>query len=214
VLQLRRRRYSTDRKNVRAIETADVQASRVPSMKALTRAGMKVETILAPTDLSIESKAGVRYALHAARELDARVVVHYVITTKEIAAFGRSRQEGAFVAAQFNGLLDISELRLRRFLKATYANDLRGVRVKMKVELGSPGKRIVALAKAEAADVIIISGRSGGRITKLFIGSVRERIMRDAPCPVLVIPAKWDSVVSNRSINCTALPRLAASQSS
>jgi hypothetical protein len=93
VLQLRRRRYSTDRKNVRAIETADVQASRVPSMKALTRAGMKVETILAPTDLSIESKAGVRYALHAARELDARVVVHYVITTKEIAAFGRSRRK-------------------------------------------------------------------------------------------------------------------------
>jgi nucleotide-binding universal stress UspA family protein len=174
---------------------------------------MKVETILAPTDLSIESKAGVRYALHAAKELDARVVVHYVVTAKEIAAFGRSRREGAFVAAQFNGLLEISELRLRRFLKATYANDLRDVRVKMKVELGSPGKRIVALAKAEAADVIIISGRSGGRVAKLFIGSVRERIMRDAPCPMLIIPPKWDSVVSNRSTNCTAPSRLAASRS-
>ena len=213
MLQLRRRLYSVGRKNVRTIGTAEVQDSPFPSKNALAKAGMKLKTILAPTDLSTESKAGVRYALDAARDLDARVITHYVVTAKEIAAFSRSRKEGAFVAPEFNGMLQVCELRLRRFLKATYANDLRDVRVEIKVELGSPGKRILAMAKAEAADVIIISGRSGHRIAKLFIGSVRERIMRNPPCPVLIIPASWDWGVSNRSMNSTGRPRLEASAS-
>ena len=161
--------------------------------------GAKIQTILAPTDLCDASKAGVRYALEAARDLDARVIIYHVITGKEIAEFGRKRQAGAFVAPRFNGLLEIQEMRLRRFLKRNFAHDLKSNKVKLKVEFGAPEKEIIATAKSAGADVIIMSSGRASRFVKLILGSVTERIVRNAPCPVLAIPADLPGVDKNAS---------------
>jgi nucleotide-binding universal stress UspA family protein len=152
-------------------------------------AGIKIETILAPTDLSRASKTGVRHALNAAKELNARVIVHYAITTREIAEFGRKRQAGAFVAARFNGLLQICEARLQRFLNRHFADDLKSIKIELSVDFGTPEKSIIATAKTEGADVIIMSTSRRTPFTKFVRGSVTERIVRNAPCPVLSIPA-------------------------
>jgi len=63
-----------------------------------------------------------------------------------------------------------------------------GVNVTPKVVEGSPAKKIVD--EAENYDLVVMGtlGRTG--ISKLLLGSVAERVVRFAPCPVLVVRAE------------------------
>ncbi|MEM1171970.1 MAG: universal stress protein [Cyanobacteria bacterium P01_H01_bin.35] len=54
---------------------------------------------------------------------------------------------------------------------------------------GSTVETILAEAKKLTADLIIVGSHGRSGIEKLFMGSVSEGILKDSPCPVLVIPA-------------------------
>jgi nucleotide-binding universal stress UspA family protein len=154
--------------------------------------GTNVKKILAPTDLSALSEAGVRYALNAGRELGAEVITYHVITGNEIAAFGRRRaQKKLIVAPHYRGLIEAYEMRLRSFIEEKFADALISVKVKQKVEFGTPEKSIVEAAKAEAVDLIIMASRGKRGLKRMFLGSVTEHVIRSAPCPVLAIPANF-----------------------
>ncbi len=60
-------------------------------------------------------------------------------------------------------------------------------RVESSVIVGDPLDRIVEYAKRERIDLIVMGthGRTG--LTHMFLGSVAERVVRTAPCPVLTI---------------------------
>jgi nucleotide-binding universal stress UspA family protein len=55
------------------------------------------------------------------------------------------------------------------------------------VRWGNPVEEVVAYAREQAIDLIVIAthGRSG--LSHVLLGSVAERIVREAPCPVLTI---------------------------
>jgi nucleotide-binding universal stress UspA family protein len=55
------------------------------------------------------------------------------------------------------------------------------------VRTGSPAQEIIAIAERVPADMIVISthGRTG--LKHALLGSVTERVVRHAPCPVLVV---------------------------
>lgn len=55
---------------------------------------------------------------------------------------------------------------------------------------GPPGSEIVKAAREWAADLIVIGSHGRHGITRALVGSVAEAVMRDAPCPVLVVRAK------------------------
>ena len=61
------------------------------------------------------------------------------------------------------------------------------VEVTRQVVVGSPSHEIIKVAAAEKVDLIVIAthGRTG--FSHLFMGSVAERVVRTAPCPVLTI---------------------------
>lgn len=52
---------------------------------------------------------------------------------------------------------------------------------------GKPGLEIVKAASAWPADIIVIGSHGRGGVTRLLVGSVAEQVMRQAPCPVLVV---------------------------
>lgn len=154
----------------------------------------KIERILAPVDFSRASQAGVRYALDAAREFGAEVIVYHVITAKEIAAFGRVRKERSLVGGRFDGLIETYKLRLRRFVEKILAergDAGSGLRVREKVEFGTPESKIVGMAAAEKADLIVMSRRRGSRWAQLFSSGVTERVSRYAPCPLITVPSEF-----------------------
>jgi nucleotide-binding universal stress UspA family protein len=63
----------------------------------------------------------------------------------------------------------------------------KGVRATGLVVLGSPYQDIVRVARRMRADLLVIGthGRTG--LTKVLLGSVAERVLRTAPCPVLTV---------------------------
>lgn len=151
----------------------------------------RVKTILAPTDLSAASEAGVRYALSAGRELGAEVIIYNVITRNEIAAFGRRRTKDKLVAPQFRGLIEIYEKRLRNFIERNFADAVTSVKVKQKVEFGAPETAIVETAKAERVDLVIMATRGMSGLSRMLSGSVTEQVIRNASCPVVAIPSSF-----------------------
>jgi nucleotide-binding universal stress UspA family protein len=139
----------------------------------------KIKKILAPTDLSELSAAGVRYALNLARTVGAAVTVYHAIETEELMRYSRSSLRGDLV-----GKYDTA---LQRFLEIHCSDFLPGVEIHTNAELGAADINIVDVAKKEGVDLIVISthGRTG--LSHILVGSVTERVVRNAPCPVLSI---------------------------
>lgn len=62
-----------------------------------------------------------------------------------------------------------------------------GLSYDLKVAIGEPSVEIVAIAKKEMADVIIIGSRGFGAIKGVLLGSVSQKIAQTAPCPVMIV---------------------------
>ena len=148
-----------------------------------------IKRILAPTDLSELSEAGVRYALSGARELGAAVTVYYVVTRKSIVGLGRSRDEREFLASHFYSIVEAYEMLMKKFVDQRFGDIIGSVRVYFKVEVGTPERRIVQTAKSEGADLIVIATRGMGGLRRAILGSVTEQVIRNAPCPVVAVPS-------------------------
>jgi nucleotide-binding universal stress UspA family protein len=145
-----------------------------------------IKKILAPTDLSSLSTVGVRYALDLARIFDAEVTVYHVVDYDALVQHGqRSTAPSSFQPAD-DFFLERYQFALSQLLK-DYVSDLPPYeKVREKVELGTPDTSIVELARLERYDLIVISthGKTGLRMT---MGSVTEKVIRTATCPVLSI---------------------------
>jgi nucleotide-binding universal stress UspA family protein len=62
-----------------------------------------------------------------------------------------------------------------------------GITVSFLVWTGDPGESIVSAAEAESADLVVVGTHGRGTIGRLLLGSVSDHVVRNAPCPVLVV---------------------------
>ena len=122
--------------------------------------------ILHPTDLSEDSMAAFRVACGLARK-GSRIIVLHVM-------------EKARVASK-DYLATLND-RLRDF----EAPD-PGVTVEIKFEEGHPGVEILHMAEVVKCDLIVVGSHGKTGLRRLLVGSVAEAVLRQAPCPVLVV---------------------------
>jgi nucleotide-binding universal stress UspA family protein len=78
---------------------------------------------------------------------------------------------------------------LDKFLREKFAAFMNLVEVSQRIELGTAHVNITEMAEREAVDVVMMSthGRTG--LDHLLLGSVTEKVIAHAHCPVLAIPA-------------------------
>lgn len=145
-----------------------------------------IQTILLPTDGSECSSKAMAYALSFAKQYGARVVALHVIDQRweeqTRVAFAEVGQD--MTKKIRNGY----EEEARRILQeATDAAGKIGVPVETRIVTGIPYEDIVRAGKELPADLIIMGthGRSG--VSHLLLGSVAEKVVRRAPCPVLTV---------------------------
>jgi len=143
-----------------------------------------VRKILAPTDNSAASLAGVQYALDIAQREGAEVTLFNVADMLE----GMPRQAGLetkFKTPQ--DVLEEHEKRTSAFLTSHFPDLAQQVKVQIATDLGAPHQRILDKAEEVGIDLIVMSthGRSG--VGRLFLGSITEQVVRHAVCPVLTI---------------------------
>ena len=158
-----------------------------------------IRKILAPTDLSKVSQLGVRCALTVAKHFDAEVTIYHVVNGDEIRKLGDRLTGHTSVRSGLPKLLETYlhtyEVSLAQFVGQNFADLLPAVKVEEKVELGSSDKNIVELAKTKKFDLIIMATRGKGGLSRLFLGSVTDQVIRNAPCPVVAIPSYPDAAV-------------------
>jgi nucleotide-binding universal stress UspA family protein len=144
-----------------------------------------IRHILAPTDFSACSKQAVDYAFALAKRFGAKLSLLHVIEPPDLPGVGTIPPELA------HKLLDIQERDAQRRLAALLPQaEAAQVKVVSHVVIGSPYRKILETAAAENVGVIVMAthGRTG--VSHLMMGSVAERIVRMATCPVLTLRPK------------------------
>jgi nucleotide-binding universal stress UspA family protein len=139
--------------------------------------------ILAPTDFSELSVGGVRHALEIAHADGAEVFLYHVIGVSDEWFAGHEH------LGPVRDLLAVEARRLDLLLREKFSDFAGLVEIHQKVELGHPAVNIVEMAEREGVDLIVMSthGRTG--IDHMLMGSVTEKVVARAPCPVLTIPS-------------------------
>ena len=151
----------------------------------------EIKKILAPTDLSVFSVKGLVFAANLAKALGAQVIVCHVLRTEEFVGHARLLEKSitaAKVEEQLGHLRESHRDLLHDFVERHLPPATKELVIKEIVEMGEPDDLIVNWANDNAIDVIVISthGRSG--LPRMILGSVTEKVLRKARCPVLAIP--------------------------
>lgn len=136
--------------------------------------------VLAATDLSGHSAHALRLGLPLARALagegGAAVQVRALYVTGP--DYAAELVKGEFASAEK------ALPRLEEFLRES----LPGEQIEAHAQVGNAGREIADHAGAWEADVVLLGTHGREGVRRLFLGSVAETVLRDAPCSALVIP--------------------------
>ena len=138
--------------------------------------GLNANKIVAPIDFSDRSDAALHRAVDIASS-EGVVEAVYVLLPLSTMEPGNL----------YGGITDQS--RIEAVLKSMRDrfSDEKFARVTHHVVLGDPGSEITAFAERQGADLIVLSSHGYGFLKHLMLGSVAERVVRLAKCPVLVL---------------------------
>jgi nucleotide-binding universal stress UspA family protein len=144
---------------------------------------MNIARILCPTDFSDASAHAADLAVVIADWYKARIAALHVVSA-------------AVVLPEFDlapsGSVDEAALRALRSATAgrfTQASG-KGVGVDVVLEVGSPAALILDKAASLPADLIVMGTHGTSGFQHLLLGSVTERVLRKAVCPVLTVPPR------------------------
>jgi nucleotide-binding universal stress UspA family protein len=143
-----------------------------------------IRKILVPLDFSPPSDQALAYARALAADSGASLHVLHVVEDRLLSGPWPNEVYLGELPKLRATLIGDAEERLRECAKLVEAE---GVQVTCEVAIGGPTHTIVDAAATSDIDLIVMGthGRTG--LTHLLIGSVAERVIRHAPCPVLVV---------------------------
>ena len=143
---------------------------------------LTLRTVLCPTDFSDVSARAETYAAALARHYDASLhLLHVDPPMPVMAPYGEIPVD----ARMFEEQREVAEAEL---VKAGERARAGGLTVETTMKGGHPAREILALADRAQADMLVIGTHGRGGVEHLLLGSVAEKIMRKAACPVLVVP--------------------------
>jgi nucleotide-binding universal stress UspA family protein len=158
-----------------------------------------IKTILVPTDFSNISVPAIGYAISLAKAHGGEVSVLHALPSEVMkehlsdpyAGGGLAAPEAAPIGvprqSNVENVFERKNQVLHNFLEQKIATELlRAVKIKGLIRIGKVVEEIVAAAKEEQCDLIVMTSHRG-RLRRLLHGSFTDRVIRRAPCPVLSI---------------------------
>ena len=142
---------------------------------------IEIRMILVPIDFSAHADAVLEWAAHMAEEHGSKLVLlhayHLPVDFQQL--------EGAYLPPDFwkQVKTEASE-NLERCATKLRA---RGLAVETVVREGYPATAIEEEARSRHADLVVIGTRGHSGLKHLLLGSVAERVVQKAPCPVLAV---------------------------
>jgi nucleotide-binding universal stress UspA family protein len=148
-----------------------------------------INTILVATDFSEASGAATTCAFRLARSLNAHLYILHVVPQYDVqlmSAISGQLQSHIKPETLVETYYADADKQLTELVESAQAGDLVQERL---IITGEPADEIVNWAAAKQAQLLIVGthGRSG--LERFVIGSVAERVLRQAKCAVMVVPA-------------------------
>jgi nucleotide-binding universal stress UspA family protein len=165
----------------------------------------RINRILVPVDFSSRSREGLQYAIGFANEFGAKIILlhatylGYIYSIEATALYDvRGLQEAARESAQ------------RQMRKLVRTVNFGRAKYEMVFTNGSPALDICAFARDHAIDLIITSTHGLTGFQHVLIGSIAEKVVRHAPCSVLVVPSHPQIRAANLAKTRVTKPRALA----
>lgn len=146
---------------------------------------LAIKNVLVATDFSECSDAALAYGRALAGTFGARL---HVLHALEFGGAADVMGIGGYSAAVPDLYKELEETANQRLDQLISESDRRILGVKVLVATGEmPAHAIVEYAKAESIDLIVVGTHGRRGLAHLVMGSVAERVVRTAPCPVLTV---------------------------
>ncbi|PKM53170.1 MAG: universal stress protein [Firmicutes bacterium HGW-Firmicutes-5] len=150
--------------------------------------------LLVPIDGSKASINALRKAIEIAKKNDFSMTLLAVVEESHISGYGRNQNfwhqvDGSIISAGVEPEMvsKLEESAAELLDEVVSAFDFSGIDLEKTVVTGEPSIEILDLAKNEAFDLIVMGNRGMSKIKRFFTGSVTQRVIAEAPCPVLSI---------------------------
>lgn len=135
--------------------------------------------LLVPVDGSENACRAAAFAASLAQKLGAKLTLIHVYDAPTAAAMGLARQSREQID------LAMTEVSRGSFERAR--NGMGGLEASTHVAIGHPDREIVAYARAEGVDHIVMGSRGMSLLQGAMLGSVSDRVLRQASCPVTIV---------------------------
>lgn len=144
---------------------------------------INLKRILAPTDFSEHSRNALRYAAAFAERFGAEIILLHVF--QDLAVSGpEAVAVGPPIVAPIEQFLESARHSLKRLIEECHLEQLA---IRAEVRPGMPFDEIITLATEEDVDLIVMGTHGRGWLAHVLLGSVTEKVVRKAPCPVLTV---------------------------
>jgi nucleotide-binding universal stress UspA family protein len=145
---------------------------------------LEIQRILCPIDFSDYSRHALDHAVAIARRYDSTITVMHVFSAAPMAAYAPGSpgfESIVLTRADRDRLL----VEMKRFIETETTQEIS---IEVTIREGNTATEILSHAVDLKADLLVMGthGRSG--FERLLLGSVTEKIIRKASCPVLIVP--------------------------
>ena len=150
--------------------------------------------LLVPVDGSKASINALKKAIEIAKNYDFSITLFTVVEESHISGYGRNQNfwhqvDGSIISVgvEHEVVSNLEERAAELLDDIVSAFDFSGIDLEKTIVTGEPSIEILDLAKNEAFDLIVMGNRGMSKIKRFFTGSVTQRVIAEAPCPVLSI---------------------------
>jgi universal stress protein A len=144
---------------------------------------MQIRTILVPTDFSEYAEYAFPWALQMAAGWQAKLILFHAVVPISPLAFPDSVYLPELQRMEADILAD-AEKRMAECVKKAQGSS--AIIVETRVVVGEPVSEICQAVRREEADLVIMGSHGRTGLAHVLLGSVAERVIRHASCPVLV----------------------------
>jgi nucleotide-binding universal stress UspA family protein len=155
-----------------------------------------LKTILVPTDFSETSDQALRYGKALAQAFGASLHLLHVVQEPFAQPWAVEAYGFSLATLQEEWTKEATQ----RLDAAFTADERAALKATLATQLGHPYLEILRYAQEKAVDLIVMGTHGRGALGHVMMGSVAERIVRKAPCPVLTVrPEEREFVVPDEN---------------
>ncbi|MBI3246639.1 MAG: universal stress protein [Deltaproteobacteria bacterium] len=143
---------------------------------------MNISTIVVPSDFSEHAAYAFTWALELASRWNAKIILFHAAPMLSSLVYPESMYVVDLARMEQEGLAEAE----KQLNAAAAKKGTSPVVVETKVVMGEAVREICAAAEQAHADLIVMGSHGRTGLAHVFLGSVAERVIRHASCPVLV----------------------------